>query len=306
MTDWITASSDFAIFWEIGKAILQGLSPYSVAQSWYPPAVSYFFVLFALGPVPLTIWIWRTLLIVLLAIVARREGWWSVLYLPLPFVVLAGQMDLVFVALVPYLARKGWEAPVAAALITLKPIIAVIVLPWYAIRWFLRDRGLLGRFVVISLAVHSWPLLLRPTVWSEWIEIVFGSAPRHYFGGVGIWLLDGLPAWLMILWTASLCIAALYNSERVARSLLLLASPFSAPYHSALLVGSAPGWFLAANSILTVTLYAVGGDHLWLIALPGGPLAFQIVAALRRRAKRRNSLTIPAPESRIRRKVEVT
>jgi len=54
-------------------------------------------------------------------------------------------------------------APVlAAAFLTLKPQLALVVLPWYLLRWLRTERGLLLRWAGLCALLHALPLVSLP------------------------------------------------------------------------------------------------------------------------------------------------
>jgi len=261
--------TDFEVLWEIGAALLSGENPYGFHGSWYPPAATILFSIFALIPVANGIWLWRGVLLVLLAGVVKRDGYWWILYLPLFFVIIAGQVDLVLVALIPMLNKKGWKGALAAFVFTLKPITAVVILPWFILKWLREEPRMVSLFLAFCLLGHTWPLLVRPTIFSEWGNVLFGSATTHYFGG-GLWSAkDILPTFILATLAAGLVVVALVTKkETLARSALALASPFSLPYHHAILTYAAPGWIMALSSIVMVIIVYVTNAQFARVLVP--------------------------------------
>jgi hypothetical protein len=268
----MTTFSDFTVYWKIGRGALAGQSPYyDVAQSWYPPAVSYAFALFGLFPLEVAVWVWRAILLAALVLTMRRYGKWIAFFAPLPFVIVAGQVDLLLVLALGLLDRRGWKAAIGATLFTLKPILGAVVLPWYLWRWLRGDRVTLARFLGLSLAVHLWPLLIRPTVWREWFEIIFlHGGTANYFGGVGLWVFAStVPMSLLLLGSLALGAAGVWlGNARTSRALLLLASPFSLPYHASVLTGTAPDIVLAVASLAGLIGFVASGSDTWFILMP--------------------------------------
>lgn len=252
----IIANSDFAILWEIGRQVLLGNSPYAIGNSWYPPAASYLFALFALVPFEIAYIGWLFVNLSLLYIISRKYGLRWISFLPVIFVLIAGQVDLILVALIPFLSLKGWRPAIAAAIITLKPISAFVILPWFLIRWLAKDRSSFGKFLFATSAVHIWPLFIRPSVIFDWIVTIFRSGTGHYYGGIGVWLLGSIPAWLLVLVSLSLAIFALLTHlPEKSRTLLALANPYAMFYHTVYLVGeSSLSTIAMANAGIIIAL----------------------------------------------------
>lgn len=253
----VITTSDFAVFWEIGRAVLSGLNPYSVGGSWYPPAASILLALTAI--LPLSVGYFAMLGINALAALAiiKRYGKGWLAYAPLLFVLLAGQVDLILAATIPWLNEKGWKPVAAAIVLSLKPITAVVILPWFMVRWAMRDRGILLRVLSIGGAVHIAPLIYRPTILKEWVDTILRSGTDHYAGGVGIWLANPwIPTWVLFLVAVLISSIALGSNENISRALLMMASPFAMPYHTVMLIGTAPAEWVAPISIVTTALLA--------------------------------------------------
>lgn len=261
-------NSDFAILWQIGEQILAGNGPYATGNSWYPPGASYLFVLFALLPFHVSYVTWLIINMGIFYKISQRFGTRWLLFFPVVFVFIAGQVDLIFVALVPFLKEKEWKAPVAAAIITLKPISAIVILPWFLVRWLLYDRKTFIRFVKYAIIIQAWPLLVRPQVVIEWIGTILGTGTGHYLGGFGIWLFDSLS--FPILAASSLliiCFGLITDTAHRSRIYLSLANPYAMFYHAVYLVSDVPtSTILAAN--LGFLLALINRSPLFLMLIP--------------------------------------
>jgi hypothetical protein len=91
--------SDYLIFGLAGRAILAGDNPYSIRNSFYPPATSMFFAFLALVPVQVSYVIWIALNLGLLLVVLKKNrtiyqamAWLA--YTPVLFTLISGQLDL--------------------------------------------------------------------------------------------------------------------------------------------------------------------------------------------------------------------
>ncbi|KKL18859.1 hypothetical protein LCGC14_2471300, partial [marine sediment metagenome] len=147
------------------------------------------------------------------------------------------QVDLILVALIPLLSSKGWKAGYAAAFITLKPISAIIILPWFIIQWLREQPKTVLYFVLASLCIHLAPLLIEPRILFEWISVIMNSGTDHYLGGIGVWLLDGIhPLFLLLSSLVLIALALISKRAAVSRALLALANPFAMFYHAVYLI----------------------------------------------------------------------
>lgn len=264
---------DFGVFWNTGRAILAGHDPYAVFGSFYPPAATILFAIFALLPFAFAYGAWTAanVLFIVKAVGIRKAPVW-LLYFPILSVIAAGQVDLALVALATLLPSKGWKSVAAAALITLKPQVALLLLPYWLITWLISDRRRLVAFVGVTLAVQGWPLLIDPTLFIRWIErvrVYGGGASYGVVTSPGVWSLPvgtGLTALLAVAFILIAIVAALRGNERITRSALVLATPFGHEYDGAAIVGAAPGWLLVPLSWLTLIAAHTAASY-WPLAL---------------------------------------
>lgn len=236
-------------------AVLKGINPYSQGNSFYPPAATILFAPLALLPIQVSYILLCIVSALILVWQTKRKaiGWLT--FVPVLFIFAAGQIDFLFLALIPFLHRKDkWMAPIAAALFTLKPQLAAFVLPWFLIRWLLRERALLTKSVAISIVLHAAPLLVRPTIYAEWAQTI-SYGVGHKFGGIGVWkLINYIPLWLIMLITLALIILALISDESTSRVLMMAANPVLGYYDAVLLIGTVPWWVLGPVSLLALAL----------------------------------------------------
>ncbi len=258
---WITPvadglGQDFLIIWKTGLAVLQGSSPYTVTLAWYPPATSYLFALLSLIPLTPAFIIWTIIQIVLLIKITGTKALGWILFIPVMFMFGFGQIDLAFVALIPLLEKNGWKPAIAASLITLKPQIALTVLPWFLWQWLRKDRKTLARLFIISLAIHLLPLIFDTSIYMQWISIFRDAAygETQKFGGVGIWMfLKNLQLEVIFILYSLIFLSSIFiTQERISRVILTLGNPILGWYDTVILVDLAPWWLLAPISILAL------------------------------------------------------
>lgn len=242
---------DFAVFWAIGRAVLHGLDPYAVWGSWYPPATSILFSLFALSSPATMFVVWTSVNLLCLSAVSKRQPVRWLMYSPVIFVIAAGQIDLFFLWLSTFLKKRGWTAAVAGALLTLKPQLAFILLPWWGVQWLRSDRSTLGKFGIATVGLHALPLLYDPAIYSHWITNIMeiGSARNGHapsFMGLTYY---GLPLWSVALLSAAVLGAAIFlTNERMTRVSAALANPAIMMYDHVVLIGTAPWWLMVPMS----------------------------------------------------------
>jgi len=249
------SENDFQIFWNIGRAFLDGLDPYlSVSGSWYPPATTALFAIFCLFSVQVSYLIWLFINAMILVGIGKRKALLLLFYYPISHLFVHGQLDLALFALVPLLRKRNWQSVVAVAAISLKPQVAMIVLPWFLTRWLIEDRKLLAKSVSVTAGLHLVPLALRPSIYSEWFT-VFSRAVDHKMGGTGIWRFFNIPLPILLLITFLIILfAAVQNSEKLCRTILFVTNPFIAAYDAVVLMDVAPVWLLIPVSWLTLGL----------------------------------------------------
>lgn len=276
---------DFSVFWETGRAVLQGVNPYAAHMANYPPAAVYMFAIFGLLPFAPSFAIWTGMNFVFLYDILRRRGllrqipaWLA--FTPTFFVLQSGQSDLLFFWLSVFLNENGWKAVLAAALITLKPQVALILLPWHLVRWLLHERKKLLAWVGVSLVLHLTPLLFDRLIYWHWFLQVKDSPGWRMQQSSGVWLLTNFSSSVLlaaVLGAAALAVSiwGLTRDEVTARAALLMAQPVGIWYEDVFLVG-AVSWKLA----LPLSWAAFGLAVLFqngapMILLAGGVLAWR-------------------------------
>lgn len=258
---WNGLGFDFYVFWNIGKAILDGLNPYAVFGSYYPPITTYLFTFYALLPISASFIIW---LLINSALFVKVTGFsfknpsrvlW-LLFWPIAHCFVTGQNTLLFAACIPYLgSQKRWKAVLAATLLTLKPQIAVVILPWFIIRWLYSDRKRIYGFIASSLAVHLLPLLLNPRIYSEWFQTMGRGAGHKPLLSAGIWLgSDIFPFWVLAILTIAGASLIFHSNEKLSRSALTFVMPVLSYYDPVYLVDVAPMKLLVPVSIASAIL----------------------------------------------------
>lgn len=252
---------DLLYYIDIGKGVLAG-APYATFGSYYPPATTLLFSLLAWLPgVPAYFaWVLVNLAMLVHLFRGRRALAW-VGFFPFLHMVVTGNLDFILVWAAQWLNRKDWKSVVAALVLTLKPQIAFIILPYWLWQWANRDRRKLLKFSGLAALLHGIPVLLRPGIYGEWIAAVrlYAANPDNAGGSPSIfWMAKARPdiGWVMgmlIVVFAGLIIGGsiiLFWNEAATRGLFAAILPAGHSYDFVALVDCAPAWLLVPLSWL--------------------------------------------------------
>lgn len=247
---------DFGVLWQAGRAVWLGQDPYAVNGFFYPLPVAYLFAPLAPLPRPIAFWTWLVLnLAILIGLLRWRVVVW-VLYFPLLHLFSSGQVDLALWALGSRL-RTGWRSALAAAVITLKPQVAFILLPWILWRWLREDRQTLAMWGGMAAALWGVLLPLDPTWPVRWRAAVPPLTALSRSNAPGLWSLE---RWFPGAWPVLLILAAavfvwgLFQNQSVGRAAAALANPSGLFYDLLVLIETAPAWLLVPLSWAAVLL----------------------------------------------------
>jgi hypothetical protein len=241
---------DFYNFWNTGRAVLVGAGPYSVPDSFYPPAMAYLFALLGLLPFNLAFGLWTGLNLILFqrSIIHFQKGWRGLAWLafaPATFILITGQIDILFLWLAGFLASRGWKAVLAGVLITLKPQMAFIILPWYLLQWILHQRSQFLMWAAGTLILHTSPLIADPLIYQKWLTVAKGESIWRLVASPGVFALTNLniPLILIGILAAVIVVFGLSRDNLFSRTAQLLALPAGLWYENVLLICSTP-WAL--------------------------------------------------------------
>lgn len=274
---------DLLYYIDIGKGVLAG-TPYATFGSYYPPATTLLFGLIAWLPgVPAYFaWVLVNLAMLVHLFRGRRALAW-VGFFPFLHMVVNGNLDFMLVWVAQWLGRRDWKSVAAALALTLKPQLAFIILPYWLVKWARTNRPKFVRFGVLAAVLHLSPLLVRPTILSEWV-----AAVRSYGANADNTEVPSIFAvsharpdlgWLMAL-AAGLIIAAVLLSarsdERFARAGMALCLPAGHTYDLVALMDTAPAWLLVPLSWIAAWLGPYTGS-LSFLALPLAAIAYRLI-----------------------------
>lgn len=271
---------DFAILWSAGQHVLSGQSPYSVPGFYYPPLVAWFFALIALLPISTAFILWTLAHIGMLVAVFRRQALLWLLAFPVIFVVNAGQNEWLWwgLALAIPKGTPGWRGPILAALITLKPQTALVLLPFHLWHWLKTDWRTLARFAALTAALWTIPALLMSGWLAGWLANMSHAGQTNMANSPGIWSLTALGGqWLPLCAVIALALAAfgLSKHEAITRTCLSIASPTGMHYSQYELVGTCPAWLFVALSWSGQLLSQAAQNFVPLMIVPLGVIVWQ-------------------------------
>jgi hypothetical protein len=248
---------DFYNFWNTGRAVLAGNGPYSVVDSFYPPAMAYLYTILALLPFNFSFGLWTGLNLILFQKSVQRfqKGWQGIAWLafaPVTFIFLTGQIDILFLWLAGFLGSKGWKAILAGVLVTLKPQIAFIVMPWFLLQWILHERTKVVWWAAGAVILHTLPLLLDPLIYQKWLAAAGGESSWRLAASPGVFSLTNLDIPLVVIGILAAAIVGLglvmLHNVMFSRTAQLLALPGGLWYENVFLIGSTPWWLLVPIS----------------------------------------------------------
>jgi hypothetical protein len=88
------------------------------------------------------------------------------------FYFMTGQIDIFFLWLARRIPTRGWKAVLLGALLTLKPLIAFIVLPWFLLQWVIHDRKTLLQWMLVTTALQLSPPLVDLFIYQKWLASI--------------------------------------------------------------------------------------------------------------------------------------
>jgi hypothetical protein len=265
---------DFAIIWQGLTAFLHTGNAYGYFY-YYPPTFT--LLLSPLGMIPALaghLLLVALGLVVMLAVHGRRLLYW-VAFMPLLYCLLVGQVDLLLIGLLLWAgtSRKG---VLVAALVTVKPQIAVLVLPVYLARLLRENPGLLKWWLLSVVALWGGTALLVPGQMIQWIQMLLSGELGHAAPtSPGLWaVLPGIPALCLSIVLGVL--AFRQREEGVQRAVMILISPFGLFYSQVSLIETAPWWLMVPVGFVSFFLMEKTASTVPALLVSLTPLAYQI------------------------------
>jgi len=159
---------DFLIFYNSGKAVLGGVSPYTIFDFNSPIFLALFFAPFSLLPVGVSYSIFVIANLLLAWKFLKKRIIWAILFFPFLFSLYVGQIDFLLAGLI--LIGSPWT--IALALV--KPQLGFVVVPWIIMSFSKKDWWK----TILSISVFViFSFLIRPTWLIEW----FSTQPTFEF-----------------------------------------------------------------------------------------------------------------------------
>jgi hypothetical protein len=274
---------DFSIFWQLGQGVLHGQNPYLLPQPNYPPAAIMLFAVFALLPQTISFAVWSGVNIVLYLNSLKRLGLgrWGLawfLFIPTFFNFISGQLDIFYLWMSLFLTSGGWKAVIAGALITTKPQIAFIALPWFLVQWLLHDRRTLLRWGSLTFTLHLLPLLYDFHIYAKWIPVLNGQVDWRILLTPGVFTLSNfnVPWPIMALLAVAIAVWGLFQNRPTSWITQTLALPVGQWYDETLLTGLAPVWLAVPVSWIAFGLSSMVSNTVPMAAIPVSILGWRI------------------------------
>ncbi len=159
---------DWMIFYQAGRAVWQGISPYEVAGFFNPIQVAW--ALSLTTWLPFQVWVYGMigLSFLLLVVLLKKQAHWALLSLPFLFGMSMGSLDVLL--WVPARLLGGW----GLSLLTLKPQLALLVAPLQLAAWWREGQQReIKRFFLATLILWGLPTLLQPDWLFTWLRAIF-------------------------------------------------------------------------------------------------------------------------------------
>jgi hypothetical protein len=176
----------------------------------------------------------------------EKPGFWF-LYTPVIFIIMTGQIDIIFFWIAAFLLdTKRWKNILGAVLLTLKPQVAFILLPWVLFRWLKKEPRSLLYWLCGSLLLHLAPLIFDVNIYQKWIYSISNYRESRMLISPGIFSLSNLhvPLWIMVLLSVPVIIYGLLKDKETSKAAQILALPMGIWYEDIFLSGSIPAKIL--------------------------------------------------------------
>ena len=259
---------DFDIFWQGGRSLLEGSSPYEVFGFYSPLPLAVLFAPLALLPQPMAYAIFVLASLWMLWKAAGLRGVWALLSFPVLFTLFVGQVDLILALAAALLG------PLALPLLLAKPQIAFVTAPWLLLH---TDRRRLAWGIGAMLGMLLLCFALRPEWVSEWLAATppvddYAKHDSNLYRLVP----DGVrTALVWILSPIALALGIWLRERRQSWAVLHLCTPITNLYSAAVLAE----WIGPLEMLLSwAALLAVGNE-----VHHGAPMFVMVLAILARR-----------------------
>lgn len=224
---WTTRTGDFYASAETGQ----------IGAYLYSPAFAQALAPVVILPLALFTALWTAINCAAVWWLFRRRALASLLFLPIPFEIISGNVHLLYAVVIVI----GFRAPAAWALPLLTKITPGIGLIWFAVR---REWRALSVALAATVGIAAVSYLLDPSAWAQWIDLLTAGAATAGGGSfqtVGYYLpVPLLPR--LILAAAIVAFAALTNRRWLVPFAVVLALPVVWSNSLAILAAAYPLW----------------------------------------------------------------
>lgn len=202
---------DWYIFYQAGRAINNGISPYLVEDYLNPIQIAWFLSLTT--RIPFNIWVMLMIgaSFLLIVVLAKRKSHWVLLSLPFIFGMSMGSLD-VFLWVPARLLGGG-----GLALLTLKPQIGMLIIPLQLLQWwYAKDKKNIISFFAATIILWGIPTLLHPQWLREWLSVI-PPIQERMFGAASVAGFSELTGYVWVyiaIFTVVLAILILRRSDK--------------------------------------------------------------------------------------------
>ncbi|GAB4582052.1 MAG: hypothetical protein Fur0022_48050 [Anaerolineales bacterium] len=245
---------DFWTIWLTRRAA----EPYSVVNAYYPPPMMLVLRVIGLLPGGIAYYAWTTINLLLLVYMLKRRALLYIFYMPTLFHLATGQLDIFLLWLSTFLKKQDWKTILAGVIITFKPQVAFILLPWHLLQWTWKTRLI---WAASTISVWGYYFLVRPDWYTQWLSNTPGMV--HHEASATPSLFSLFPFWISVLIALVLLVFVWFRlDEKSAIATGVFATPFGKTYDAVLLLRSEIVWWIIPLSWLGlfVSLYL---NHPW-------------------------------------------
>lgn len=224
---WTTRTGDFYASAETGR----------IGAYLYSPAFAQALAPVVILPIAVFTALWTAINCTAVWWLFRRRALASLLFLPIPFEIISGNVHLLYAVVIVI----GFRAPAAWVLPLVTKITPGVGLIWFAAR---REWRALSVALGATAGIAAVSYLLDPSAWAQWIDLLTAGAAtagKGSFPTVGYYLpVPLLPR--LILAAAVVAFAALTNRRWLVPVAVVLALPVVWSNSLAILAAAYPLW----------------------------------------------------------------
>lgn len=266
---------DFLLIYGGLRAFLTGQNPYAAPGYYSAPPFTVLFAPLGLLPFWLAFALLTIITLALFITAYRKRAAYWLAFVPVFYVLFVGNVDVLFVALAAFI-KPNRRGALIAAFITVKPQLAILLLPFFLLTWLRENRRLLIWWLGFTAALWGIPARLFPAMTREWLTGVTSGAFGHSLGNSpGLWSLTFIPAPIILLLCAVVMWWGTHRDESAYRVVWTLVSPFGQWNGLAALVDTAPIPLLAPIGIAALYLSGQTGQAASWVMIPLAALGWQ-------------------------------